>query len=425
MQSAQQSRLGLRLLELEIGLAENVEATSPELVDYETSRIAGQAARLAMLIKGQDVIEDERRLRKIAAGELKISGPSFDAVKRFLQEVDLVEERTLRNGKTVLNEKIERINHPENYRRIGDLWLHQSRTHKEEALIRMLDAVVEQPAQEASIEALRALKPADRQVVVEVGTNASVIDIVDPADRRLFFSPLLWDVNPQKLAAFLKKADATAFATLLDKTRAKPGLDLTNTTDGLTLQAMSGGILPSYRVTSTAGERVYSFAPYTGALLTNDEERTILDKARAIVACVRYGGEAASITRLKNPVLTLQRLMDSSRGYKIGPHSELKRQYGMLVMKQIGRVVKEAPPGRFFYFELIPTPDNLRACRIAIELLSAGELVAHKDPAADFALVLAAEGTVGHSLHEVRVAKKKRPARSDELADLVDSIRTV
>jgi hypothetical protein len=46
------SRIGLLLLEIEIGLATNVAPESPEFVDYHVSRSVGQAARLAMLIKG-------------------------------------------------------------------------------------------------------------------------------------------------------------------------------------------------------------------------------------------------------------------------------------------------------------------------------------------------------------------------------------
>jgi hypothetical protein len=58
-------RIGLRLLEFECGITTNIDDShSAELVDYEVSRTAGQAARLAMLIRGQDVIEDEQRLKK-------------------------------------------------------------------------------------------------------------------------------------------------------------------------------------------------------------------------------------------------------------------------------------------------------------------------------------------------------------------------
>jgi hypothetical protein len=112
------ARLGLRLFEFETGLQENVEDTnSAELVDYETSRIAGRAARLAMIIRGQDIIEDEQQLKKLVAFGLDISASEYKEVKTFLMDVDLLEEATTRAGKRVLVEKVERIDHADNYER--------------------------------------------------------------------------------------------------------------------------------------------------------------------------------------------------------------------------------------------------------------------------------------------------------------------
>ncbi len=415
--------IGLRLLEFECGVATNVDDShSAELVDYELSRTAGQAARLAMLIRGQDVIEDERRLKKVAAIELGISPPEYSSARRLLLEVDLIEERTTRLGKQVLNEKVNRLNHADNYRRIGELWLTRDhRTHKEEALIHTLERVVQVPTEIDAIDALRGLKKQDRDSVLELGSNAGVIDSVDE-DRRVYYSPLLWDVSPKKLAAFLKKANATSFNEVLKKTRTKQGTDFTNDNDPLIVQAISGGILPSYGVTSTGGRRVYAFAPYTGGLLSSDEEKTVLDKSRALVACLRYGSEAATITRIKNPLWILDALTDSARSYRLRPHSELKLQYGMLIGKQLGKVIQSSN-GRYI-FELIPTEDNLRACAIARELLSSGEVMGEKDPGATAALHLV-NGTIEHPLHEVKIAKKKRAAKADELADLVERLQSV
>jgi hypothetical protein len=167
---------------------------------------------------------------------------------------------------------------------------------------------------------------------------------------------------------------------------------------------------------------MYSFAPYTGGLLGSETEKTILDKARALVSCLRYGNEAATITKIRNPQLILSKLMDSTRQHRVGPHSELKQQYGMLVGKQLGKVI-QASGGRY-YFELIATPDNLRACRIAIELMSSGEIMGEKESNTDAALLLVS-GSITHPLREVRVAKKKRAARADELNDLVERLRSV
>lgn len=415
-------RVGLRLLEFECGVHANVDVShSAELVDYEASRTAGQAARVAMLIRGQDVIDDEQRLKRVVTIELGMTPPEYTAAKRLLMEADLVEERTTKLGKQVLNEKVNRLDHADNYRRIGDLWLSVNRSPKEEALIYALDTVIQAPTDLAMIEALRALKKPDRDAVLELGANAAIIDSVDE-ERRVYYSPLLWDVSPKKLAEFINKADATSFRAVLKKTRAKPGTDFTGAADPLLLQAIMGGILPSYRVTSTGGERVYGFAPYTGRLLRSDEEKTILDKARALVSCLRYGSEAATITRIMNPLWILNAMTDSNRGYRLKPHSELKRQYGMLIGKQLGRII-QTNNGRYI-FELIPTEDNLQACSIARELLSSGEVIGEKDPGANAALHLA-NGTIDHPLREVKIARKKRPARADELASLVEQLQAV
>ncbi len=415
-------RIGLRLLEFECGVTANIDDTnSAELVDYELSRATGQSARLAMLIRGQDVIEDEQRLKKIAAIELGIHPAEYNVAKRLLMEIDLIEERTTKSGKSVINEKVNRLNHADNYRRVGELWLMKGdKSHKEEALVHTFDEIVQSPRDITTIDAFRDLNSNDRTAVLELATNAGVMDSVDDGGR-VFYSPLLWDVNRDKLAAFLAKARGTAFSEVLRKAN-KPGTDFTRTKDPIVIQAIAGGILPSYRVLSTGGERVYSFTPYTGGMLSSDTEGVILEKARALVSCLRYGSEAATITKIRNPLWILNALMDPKRGHRLSPHSELKLQYGMLVAKQIGRVI--ATNNSRFMFELIPTDDNLRACAIAGELLSTGELMAEKDRDASAALHLV-NGSIQQPLREVRIARKRRPARSDELADLVERLQSV
>lgn len=417
-------RIGLRLLEFECAITANIDFShSAEMVDYETSRAAGQATRLAMLIRGQDVIEDEQRLKKIAALELGILPPEYYVAKRLLMEADLIEERVTKTGKKVLNEKVSRINHADNYQRLGELWLHHdTRTPKEEALIYTLDEVVKAPTTLSSIQSLSDLTKNDRGAVIELGSNAGLIDSVDE-EQNIYYSPLLWDVSPGKLAAFLKIATKTKFNDLITEIMERPGTDLTNAEDPLIIQAIRAGILPSYNVVSTGGQRVYSFAPYTGYLVSLDAEKTILDKARALVACLRYGSEAATVTRIRYPSLILNALTDISRNYRLKPHSELKLQYGMLVSKQIGRVIRSSIGGRYI-FELIPTEDNLRACAIAKELVGLGELMGEKDPSASAVLHLV-NGRIDHPLREVKVARRKRTARTDELADLVESLQSV
>ena len=70
---------------------------------------------------------------------------------------------------------------------------------------------------------------------------------------------------------------------------------------------------------------------------------------------------------------------------------------------------------------LIPTDDNLKACAIARELLATGELMAEKELGGSAALHMV-NGTIQHPLKEVKVARKKRPARADELNNLVERL---
>ncbi len=408
-----EQRYGLRLIELEIGLATNVDEHSPGMVDYEISRTVGQAARLAMFVRGLDVIEDEQRLKKIAALELRISGPAYTAAKRVLQEVDLFQEKTVL-GKKVIHEKVQRLDHVSNYERLGAFWVSKTdRTENEKSLVDTLDAVIEAPVPIASIPALDNLGVEERNAVIEVGTNSCLLDKIND----YLFCPLLWEMDFEKTSRFLERHD-NGFANIVAPFKEQPGLDLATFNSSPTiLQAVSCGLIPSYRVSSTAGERVYGFSPYAGRLLVDNNQRSILDKARSIVACIRYGNEAATITKIRNPGLVINALLDRNRNYSLGPHSEIRDQYGMLLLKGIGRVKKEK---NRFIFSLIPTDDNLQACSIAKELIQEGEVIASKDPCT---VINFASGTIGNNLAEIRVAKQKRPARAEQISDLIEHMR--
>ena len=135
---------------------------------------------------------------------------------------------------------------------------------------------------------------------------------------------------------------------------------------------------------------------------------------------------STSLTRPAPPPPPALRVREWSTSYSpFGrcPPNRIKPKYGMLVARQIGRL-RQAKQSSRFYFELIPTPDNLRACQIALELLTEGEAVAHKDPAAISAVHLGTT-SVNHPLREVKVAKRKRAARADELAGIIEGLQTV
>lgn len=52
------------ILKIEASLAANIDPYSAELVEYVATREVGRAARLAMRIRGMDVIKDKNYLRR-------------------------------------------------------------------------------------------------------------------------------------------------------------------------------------------------------------------------------------------------------------------------------------------------------------------------------------------------------------------------
>ena len=110
----------------------------------------------------------------------------------------------------------------------------------------------------------------------------------------------------------------------------------------------------------------FLFAPRGGLA---SEERIILDKARAILACVRYGQKFAAGRPILYPKRILETLRDNKR-FRRG-HPDLYSQYGVLVEKLIGHPIQESSDR--WNFVINDTPENMKAFDIAISLLEIGE----------------------------------------------------
>jgi hypothetical protein len=134
------------------------------------------------------------------------------------------------------------------------------------------------------------------------------------------------------------------------------------------------------QVNGATGAQRFVFAPKGGL---KAEERAILDKARAIVACVRYGQAFAKGKPIKNPRAVLDRLRTRKTFGKA--HPDLFMQYGLLIEKLIGYPVDEG--GGYWNFKVSDTPENIKALDIAIDMVEHGESPsAHVDIEAQKAL---------------------------------------
>jgi hypothetical protein len=416
-------RIGLRVHEIEASLAANIDPYSAELVEYVNTREIGRAARLAMLIRGMDVIKDKSHLARIATSELKIDPTSFENVIRILKDAGLLRDGNV-GGREVWVENVSQVDFGSNYERLGEIWLLKKPSAKERASIFLLNRLIDMPSSLDDIPELGELSGLDRKRVIEVAVNACFVDRIRlEKGRYLYYTPVLWDVDPKRLQDFLIKHGNSALSTMVKNVSGQQGFDVTGKIgDPLINDAIRSGVLPSHTIKSMGGPRTYSFTPYTGRMATTTEEREILNRARAIVACLKYGSEAAVITRIRNKRVILSRLLDEGHGYRIGPHSEIKDQYGILVTKGVGKVRKS---GSRYFFELIPSDENVRAGKVAEDFLASGK----STPEAaidlpDGARILSLSGEMSSSEKEIQIARQRKRATSDELEELVESIRS-
>jgi hypothetical protein len=416
-------RAGLRLYELESAFASNLEPTSPRLRSYRISRLLGQAARLCQLIRGQDVIEDSDRLVAIAAAQLKIDPMHFDSVLEVLKEADLVEER---RGK--LYEKVRQIDFGENYERVGEIWQQRKKDEREELTVCALDELVEFPRLASELGSFSGVAEPVRKQILEVTNNARLIESLSVGlGEPMLFAPMLWDLDPKRVSSVLGQLGTNSgLKQIMGRIQgAQSGtelslLKLSLQEQALATKAVTIGLLPTFPVNSVGGEKSFTFTPYSGALITDQTERELLGKARAVVACVRYGQKYAGASRIGYPVALLRALLDPGRNYSLASHSEAKQQYGQLVLRGVGKIVQS---GSRYVFQLIPSEENKRAVRLAIELLNRNEIVEERNLTISDASPLSAPGAIGNEFDGISMAHKRKRAGDDELEDLVEILR--
>jgi len=184
------------------------------------------------------------------------------------------------------------------------------------------------------------------------------------------YSPLTVEEDPSALLALSKKFPQDLIVKVLNEVQKQQGVPIqamkVSNPDVVT-EAVLLGILCPVRITSGNQERTFLFTPKGGL---RKEERIVLEKARAILACVRYGEHYATVKKIRYPRRILETLRDKKRfAY---PRPDFPEQYGLLVTKQIGFIEKDKTRPGFFNFFIHDTPENLHALDIAIDLLEIG-----------------------------------------------------
>lgn len=379
---------------------------------FRKSKKLGAATRICSLIRGTDVVSEYEALLA-ACGELGIVADTVDAALTELQEVDYVTLHRAGGEIQKIEERIPLLD--TRYAAIGQRWLDSKPSEIEVAALQVVDDLLLSPARERTIVQKLSLDAKAFGIIRDIGDTGDFYKTYrSPEDgSTIAFSPLYHDENPEKLLALIDAFPDEDVTEHLRQIRAKQGQPVEAVADPVLIHAIRTGCLPTPTVTSTAGSKRFMFTPLRGV---GKLEKCLLEKARAIVACVRYGEHFAGITRVQYPQLILSALQTRK---VIGPHSEIKDQYVLLQKLGVGRIARDPTHRTRYNFHLYDTDENLKALELAIQYLTVLEVV-KGDPKEADARQLLLPGTYGSPTKtrmELRQVKETRLS-----ADSIDKL---
>jgi len=342
----------------------------------DVTRLVGMAERLAIHIRGKEVLQNDEVLQAMA-GHLGIDSLILPRVLDVLEEVGFIQRRG--------DQIYDRVPYFTNiYEPMGEFWQASNPSEIEQVSVQLLDDLAKSPVPEDEIRSTYSITGQDFDLVKRLGETGSYLrSYRSPTDDTdVLYSPVFWDENPEALFEMLTRYPAEEIAEAIASVRAYQGYPMVNLKkprpsrkDLIILEAMDRGILPTPSVTSTAGKRHFVFTPYSGGIVLTAQEKAILDKARAILACVRYGQHYAQVTRIRDPLLIINALEDRKR---LGSHSEIRQQYFILWEKGIARFSQDTEHSNRYWLHVIDNEENMKALRLARDMLTVGEAITER-----------------------------------------------
>lgn len=390
--------IGLRCHDAHHGLT-NIDSRSGYVSRLGDVREVGMAANLAVNIRGQDIIDDAEALHEVAAEELGVEPLLFENILELLQEADFITVRESGSTRRI-EERIPR--HEDLYERLGEVWEAREPSELQQELLSVMHGLAAAPR---LLEDLRKALPAsDLETILRVGDATGLIEDVQLEDgSKLLYSPYFAFENPQRLGDILSRHPMEEVQRALAALRSHQGLLLPET-DRVLADMAGRGLVMAPTIDSAGGPATFGFLPYQVESKLLRVEKAVLEKAVQILACVRYGEHRAVATRIQSPSAILGRLVDPSHNFELRAHSEHRRQYYTLYRLQI---VDFIPSGSWVKVRLIDTEDNVRAVRLALDLLRYGEQMKDRG-VSDAALDL-----LGHGEHYENTFKTIQNRKDD------------
>lgn len=396
-------------------------------------RLLGMAERLAIHIRGTDVISDYKKLEYVA-GQFGIDSLILPRVLETLEEIGWVRVKKSTGQIKKVEESVPYFK--DVYSEVGEYYNNTSHSEIEDAIIETTDKLALSPINEQTIR--NNLGEKLYKIVLDIGKSGKFIEEYDSPDtkEKILYSPIYWIENPKKIEEIyklLKQFGVENVIRILREIQDYQGCPLTDRLfktekgslsqdDQILFELIKRGIILAPQVNSFRGRKSFAFTPYPEISI---EEKVILEKAMAILACVRYGEHFGLITRIRYPEAILDKLLDPP--HIIGPHTEIRKQYAILIGRGIGRIYPAKGVSNRWYFQLIDKEENIKAVKLAKDLLIVGEAISDRGFQEELQQILFTTGTYEEALRTLPKLKKPAPLSSETyehiLNKIVDNLR--
>lgn len=371
---------GLRCQDVHSGLR-NVDPNAPLLGPLSDTRVVGMAATLAGLIRGRDYIVDAQALMQVAAAQLDVNMLSFGEVIALLEDAGYVSGVQRRGGKIVSFAENVPL-YGDLYQTLGDAWRDRSPTELEQQLLVVVHGLSQAPVPLESVAARFDLDTGSVDELLDVATRSGLVRSLRTIDGDIAYTPFYGFENPQLLESLVLEHGTDQLISEFEAVRARQGLELSQDRYPLLTGAVAGGLIlaPSVELPGGRGQAAFAALPYAADTTLLTHRKPVLDKALAVLACLRCAESHAEFNTLSAAALVnvINKLLDPNRGF-LAPNSAHRRQYALL--RNAGLLVfapDTMPGGSWVTPTFVDTEDNREALKLARELIVHGELVENR-----------------------------------------------
>ncbi len=421
--------LSIRAQDIQTGLQDHQEVPY-----FETLPLVGMAARLAIHIRGRDAIEYDL-LKELAAHLFGVPKIGFVSVLAVLQDVEFV--RVVGQNSTerrVTPYKLPYFN--ELYGRLSEYAEDKRLDEHESASVEILNRLARGPLSRRTMIKELGLDTQTADLVLKTGQAGSYINSFNQSDGdEILISPVYFSEKPDELAKVIEKQGVELAFSVLDAIRKHPGWPLSAVINSSAIgntqlhmeqvqfiqELVQRGILqPPAVETASSGKNHFLFTPPIGNERIPVVEKEIYEKAMALIAAVRQGQHFARY-RVKSPLAVLHAL---SRDSWLRATTEAKEQWRAVALLRICKLKLISSGQGWHEVHLIPTEENEKALRLALQLLEMGDVTEERGLNPEAHLMLEGGGIYQEALRGLGSFRSRSsvPGSQSHIINLVDRL---